>query len=151
MKDNCARRNEEAHPSVVTYNALLNACKFSHGDEFEMEFAFEVTCETLDKVRSSDYLALDDITYGTSLGVISKLVPNRDTRNELVELIFKQCCVDGQLGPLCSRSSKMLQACRDTRNCLAMPRRRTYRPSGPVMSLVDSTDIGERFCKYSIY
>jgi pentatricopeptide repeat protein len=106
MKDDYARGNEEARPSVVTYNALLNACEFSHGDESDMEHAFEVACETLDEVRSSDYLTPDDITYGTFLGVISKLMPNSDTRNELVELVFKRCCVDGQLGPVVLKKLK---------------------------------------------
>ena len=106
MKDDYARGNEGARPSIVTYNALLNACEFTRGDEPDMEHAFAVACETLDEVRSSDYLAPDDITYGTFLGVISKLMPKSDTRNQLVELVFKRCCIDGQVGPVVLKKLK---------------------------------------------
>jgi hypothetical protein len=100
MKDDYAGGNEEARPSVVTYNAVLNACEFSVGETSEMEEAFRVACETLEEIRSRDYLTPDDITYGTFLGVIAKLMPKSETRNEFVELVFKRCCADGQLGPV---------------------------------------------------
>lgn len=92
--------NEEAQPSVVTYNAILNACEYSVGDATEVEDAFRVACDTLDEIRSCEYLSPDDITYGTFLGVIAKLMPKSETTNDLIELVFKRCCADGQLGPL---------------------------------------------------
>ena len=100
MKDDYKNGNEDARPSVVTYNTVLNACEFSAGEESGMEEAFRVACETLDEVRSCEYVAPDDITYGTFLGVIAKLMPKSDTTNDLIELVFKRCCADGQLGPV---------------------------------------------------
>jgi pentatricopeptide repeat protein len=100
MKDDFANGNSDARPSVVTYNAVLNACEFSVGEASEMEEAFQIACDTLDEIRSCDYLSPDSITYGTFLGVIAKLMPKSETTNELIELVFKRCCADGQLGPV---------------------------------------------------
>ena len=100
MKDDYSSGNKDARPSVVTYNAVLNACEFSVGETSDKEQAFRVACETLEEVRKCDYLAPDDITYGTFLGVIAKLMPKSETRNDFVELVFKRCCADGQLGPV---------------------------------------------------
>ena len=84
----------------MTYNAILNACEYSVGDAAEVEDAFRVACDTLDEIRSCDHLSPDDITYGTFLGVIAKLMPKSETTNDLIELVFKRCCADGQLGPV---------------------------------------------------
>jgi pentatricopeptide repeat protein len=100
MKDDFSRGNRDAEPTVFAYNAVLNAAEYTVGNEADLEQAFRVACETFDQVRSSDTLKPDHVTYGTFMGVISQLMPESDIRNDMIQLVFRRCCVDGQLAPV---------------------------------------------------
>uniref|UniRef100_A0A7S1DC75 PROP1-like PPR domain-containing protein n=1 Tax=Cyclophora tenuis TaxID=216820 RepID=A0A7S1DC75_CYCTE len=90
---------ERAEQGVVgAYNAVMNAAEFT--TKGNLEEAFRVACLMFDEVRSSDDIAPDDVTYGTFMGVISELMPSSELRNEMIALVFKRCCSDGQLSPV---------------------------------------------------
>lgn len=100
MKQDYANGNRDAEPTTFVYNAVLNAAEFTVGNEAELEVAFQVACETFDEVRSSEGLTPDHVTYGSFMGVISQLMPKSDIRNDMVQLVFRRCCKDGQLAPV---------------------------------------------------
>jgi hypothetical protein len=106
MKDDYANGNAAARPNVVSYNAVLNACEFSFGEDSEVEQAFKVACTTMDELRSSDYLHIDQVTYGAFLGVLANLMPKSDMRTEMVELLFRKCQADGMVGPIVLKKLK---------------------------------------------
>ncbi|CAB9517792.1 Pentatricopeptide repeat-containing protein [Seminavis robusta] len=92
-------------PTVVTYNAVLNACEYTNStDVKEQEEAFAVGCVTFDEVRQE--FRPTHTTYGSFLGVVSKLMPKSDARNEIAELVFKRCCKDGQVSAYVLRKLK---------------------------------------------
>jgi pentatricopeptide repeat protein len=97
MKQDYSNGNTDAEPSIYAYNAVLNAAEFTVGNEVDLEEAFQVACETFDEVRSSETLKPDHVTYGSFMGVISQLMPKSDIRNDMVQLVFRRCCLDGQL------------------------------------------------------
>lgn len=85
-------------PTVVTYNALLNACEYTNStDLMEKEEAFTVACLTFDEIRKLPDIDPSHITYGSFLGSVTALMPRSDARNEIAELVFKRCCKDGQV------------------------------------------------------
>lgn len=77
--------NNACRPNVYSYNAVLNAAAFSGRDEKEQEEAFKVACLTFDELRMSDYLEPSDVSYGTFLKAIKKLMPESDVRDNLVK------------------------------------------------------------------
>ncbi|KAI2502815.1 Pentatricopeptide repeat domain [Fragilaria crotonensis] len=106
MKRDFISGNQDAEPNIYVYNAVLNAAEFTVGNEAELEVAFQVACETFDEVRSSEGLKPDHVTYGTFMGVISQLMPESDIRNDMVQLVFRRCCADGQLAPVVMKKFK---------------------------------------------
>jgi hypothetical protein len=103
--------NVHAQPNIVTYNAVLNAAE--HSDPtggVVTEEALKVACLTFDEIRTSPVEA-NHVTYGTFLGVLGKLMPPA-SRKEIVGLVFRRACKEGQVSSLVLR--KLLQAV-DTR------------------------------------
>jgi hypothetical protein len=100
--------NDLSHPNTITYNAVLNACEYTPSTEIkEMEEAFRVACAAFEEMRASN-VKPNHITYGSFLGVIANHMPKSDVRNNLVELVFRRCCADGQVSTLVMR--KLLDA-----------------------------------------
>jgi len=87
--------NSGCRPNIYSYNAVLNAAAFCSRDEKEQEEAFKVACLTFDELRMSDYLQPSDISYGTFLKAIKKLMPESDVRNDLVKGLFRKASRDG--------------------------------------------------------
>jgi pentatricopeptide repeat protein len=109
--DNSNTNAAVVRPTIVLYNAILNAAEHTDAsDRYAVEEALKVACLTFDEVRSSPTRAsssssalqvpirANHVTYGTFLGALSSLMPAA-TRREIVELVFKRCCLEGQ----CSR------------------------------------------------
>ena len=119
MKDDYRiAKNPGAQPTIVAYNALMNACEFTFGDIHNVEQAFKVACLAFDEMRQAPDLKLDHVTYGSFLGVINELVPKSDLRNEMIQLVFKRCCTDGQLGSLTLKKLKESAGPALYRDCL---------------------------------
>jgi hypothetical protein len=54
----------------------------------------------LQDLGKSPYAKADQVTYGTFLKVCENLMPQSDTRRQLVNIVFKKCSKDGQMGKL---------------------------------------------------
>jgi len=98
MKVDYSRGNRDAEPSIYTYNAVLNAAEFTFGDKENRKEAFKIACETFHEIQST--MKPDHISYASFMGVIAQLMPDGDIRNDMVRLLFRRCCVDGQLAPV---------------------------------------------------
>ncbi len=78
----------------------MNACAYTVGDASEERQAMEIAKEMLKELEKSSYAKADQITYGTFLKVCENQMPQSETRNQLIDLIFQRCKRDGQMGQL---------------------------------------------------
>jgi hypothetical protein len=115
--------HEHLKPNVVAYNAVLNACAFCnpageyclHQSSRAMEMAHAVLKE-LDggnngKSKGNEFgVKPDQVTYGTFLKVCANQLPDCSTRQQIVEMIFKKCQRDGQVGNLVLQQLKAMLA-----------------------------------------
>jgi pentatricopeptide repeat protein len=86
-------------PNLISYNTVLNACEHTDSsDRVATEEALKVACLTFDEIRSSPIKA-NHVTYGSFLGALGNLMPP-DSRQEIVRLVFRRCCLEGQASPL---------------------------------------------------
>jgi len=106
MEEQYRLGNASARPNVLAYNNVLNACAYTSGDREEKEEAFKVACIIFDEIRTSDYLRLTHVTYGTFVAACGNLMPQSDVRNKLVEATFRRCCHDGLVSDLVIRQCK---------------------------------------------
>ncbi len=60
----------------------------------------EIAHLMLQDLDKSPYANADQVTYGTFLKVCENQMPQSDTRRQLVNVIFKKCAKDGQMGKL---------------------------------------------------
>lgn len=92
--------NKQLQPNVVAYNAVMNACAFTSGDVPEQNRAMEIAHTILKELEQSPDGFPDQVTYGTFLKVCANQMPDCSTRQQIVEVLFKKCCRDGQVGSL---------------------------------------------------
>lgn len=93
--------NEHLRPTVVSFNAVMNACAYtSNSDLHEQNRAVEIAHRMLRDLENSPYGDPDQVTYGTFLKVCANQMPDCSSREQIVESIFKKCCNDGQVGNL---------------------------------------------------
>jgi len=94
--------HDHLKPNVIAYNAVLNACAFSNsnGGLVESSHAMEMAHAIFKEMEQSDCVKPDQITYGTFLKVCANQLPDCSTRQQLVEVLFKKCIRDGQVGNL---------------------------------------------------
>jgi hypothetical protein len=92
--------NKNLKPNIVIVNAVINACAYTYGDGNEHQRALEIAHNQLKQLEISDYGSADHLTYGTFLKVCANQMPDCDTRRQIMEVIFKKCIRDGQLGNL---------------------------------------------------
>ena len=60
----------------------------------------EIAHSMLQDLEKSPYANADQVTYGTFLKVCENQMPPSDTRKQLVNIVFKKCAKDGQMGKL---------------------------------------------------
>ena len=106
MEEQYRLGNESARPNVLAYNNVLNSAAYTFGDNEEKEEAFKIACIIFDEIRTSDYLRLTHITYGTFLAACGRLMPKGDMRNKLIEATFRRCCHDGLVSDMVVRQCK---------------------------------------------
>mmetsp|Transcript_28934 Transcript_28934/g.33643 ORF Transcript_28934/g.33643 Transcript_28934/m.33643 type:complete len:679 (+) Transcript_28934:464-2500(+) len=90
--------NEDLRPNVVIYNAIINACAYTIGDEAEQRQAMEIAHTMIKELESSTYAKPDQVTYGTFLKVCENQMPPCQTRTHLLNVIFRKCAKDGMVG-----------------------------------------------------
>lgn len=95
-------------PNVVAVNAVMNACAYTSGDVMEQSRAMEIAHAQLKQLESSDYGTPDQVTYGTYLKVCGNQMPDCSTRQQIMEVIFKKCVNDGQVGNLVLQQLKAM-------------------------------------------
>ena len=103
------RMNETGRtpPSIVTYNAVLNAAEHTDGSDLHVrEGALKVACLAFDEIRNSTVVQPNHVTYGSFLGVLTNLM-TADVRQHIVNLVFKRCCLDGQVSYLVLKKLKL--------------------------------------------
>ena len=90
-------------PNSVVYNSVLNACAFSVGDLEEQSQAMEIASAMLVGLEKSPYGKPDQVTYGTYLKVINNQMPVSESRDQVVETVFRKCAMDGMVGEMVIR------------------------------------------------
>ncbi len=81
-------------PDVTTYSSVINACAYCNSPESRVE-ALETALRTFDKLCEQTEESPNNITFGTVLKAIQKLMPAGKRRDELVQKLFDQCCDEG--------------------------------------------------------
>ena len=111
---------EDARPTIVTYNAVLNACEHTDGSDLDVcEEALKVACIAFDEIRNSSTCKPNHVTYGTFLGVLTNLM-TADMRQHIVALVFKRACIDGMVSYLVLKKLKTAVETRKQYNDLLM-------------------------------
>jgi len=90
--------DKSLRPNVVIFNSVLNACAYSIGDDSEQRNALEIASAMMKELEKSSYGKADHITYGTFLKVCENELPQSEQRSRLVDIIFRKCVRDGQVG-----------------------------------------------------
>jgi hypothetical protein len=90
--------NESLRPNVVAVNAVMNACAYTPGDVMAQSRAMEIAHKRLRELENSEYGSPDQVTYGTFLKVCANQMPDCSTRQQIIEVIFRKCVQDGQVG-----------------------------------------------------
>jgi hypothetical protein len=68
----------------------------------------EIAAKYLKLLETSDFGSPDQITYGTFLKVCSNQMPDCSTRQQIMEVVFKKCIRDGQLGNIVLQQMKAM-------------------------------------------
>jgi len=78
----------------------MNACAYTVGEPAEQRQAMEIANIMLKELEESPYGKPDQITYGTFLKVCQNQLPSSEARRQLVDVVFRKCARDGQVGQL---------------------------------------------------
>jgi hypothetical protein len=92
--------NKNLKPNIVVFNSVINACAYTYGGVDEQQRAMEIAHNQLKLLESTEYASPDHLTYGTFLKVCANQMEDCETRRQIMEVIFKKCINDGQLGNL---------------------------------------------------
>jgi len=85
-------------PNIFIYGAVLNACAFTYGKKAVKEQALTIAIETFKELNRSPNVRSNDVTYATFMRAVSTLAEKDDPRRDhLIEHVFRQCCIDGQV------------------------------------------------------
>lgn len=103
--------NPHVRPNVVAVNAVMNACAYTSGDILaEQTRAVEIAHKIMKDFEKSPYGKPDQVTYGTFLKVCANQMPDSHSREQIVEILFRKCCKDGQVGNLVIQQLKALSS-----------------------------------------
>ena len=96
--------NQYVRPNVIAVNAVLNACAFTTtGDDIRLQNrVVEIAHSILKELEQSPNVfgKPDQVTYGTFMKTCANQMPDSHTRQQIVEILFKKCAKDGQVGDL---------------------------------------------------
>lgn len=100
--------NESLRPNVVAVNAVMNACAYTSGDVMAQNRAMEIAHKRLREIENSEYGSPDQVTYGTFLKVCANQMPDCSTRQQIIEVIFRKCAQNGQVGNIVIQQMKAM-------------------------------------------
>jgi hypothetical protein len=93
--------NTHLRPTVVSYNAVMNACAYTSNDNLHQQNrAMEIADLMFREINNSHDVSPDQVTYGTFLKVCANQLPECDSRRQIVDSIFNNCRRDGQVSNL---------------------------------------------------
>ena len=98
-----SRKNVLAKPDIITCNSVLNACVFECADtESERTAILNIVASTLEAFQSNAprFGWPNHLTYAHALQAIENHVQDPQTRANMAETIFSQCCQSGQVSVL---------------------------------------------------
>ena len=96
-------RGRDVYPNIISYNAVLNACEHTIPSEpAATEETLRVACLVFDQARKAKNVQPNHVTYGTFLAALGNLMP-LESRQEIVALVFKRCCMEGLVSGLVLR------------------------------------------------
>jgi len=99
------KKSVSTKPNIVSYNAVLNAAEHTDpSDRAAAEEALRVACVIFDEIRTAP-VRPNHVTYGSFLGALANLMPP-DARQEIVSLVFRRCCMEGQVSRLVLKKLK---------------------------------------------
>jgi hypothetical protein len=86
-------------PDVTTYSSVINCCAYFSGDEAGRREALQVALRTFSKIKNDEkcHDGPNNITFGTLLKAVAKLMVVGSERESLVESLFQQCQELGQV------------------------------------------------------
>jgi len=84
-------------PDVRSYNSVLNACAYTKGNASIRNLALRIAVSTFNELRESKELESNHVTYGTFLKVVGNLMPQSETKDKLIETVFKKCRTEGHV------------------------------------------------------
>lgn len=118
-------------PDITSFNTVLNAASFAGSDNHVRQEALGIAMSLYDELKNKQlHLQMDEVTYGTMLKAVGRLMNRGSDKTDLVRVIFKECCANGQDGPMVMKeiqqqlSHTEIQEIRDNSNS---PIRRSKR------------------------
>lgn len=97
----------ELRPNVVVFNSILNACAYTTGDLSEQQKAMSIANHAFRELDQSSFGKPDQITYGTFFKVCQNQIPPGNARHHIVDVMFRKCVKDGQVGKLVLNQLKL--------------------------------------------
>jgi hypothetical protein len=96
-------KNPDLKPDITTCNSLLNACAFEKSDsEADRAAVMEIAIQSLEAFQAPapTYGLPNHITFSNMLLAIGRQMPMSESRLDLAEATFWQCCKAGYVSPL---------------------------------------------------
>lgn len=89
--------NMSMKPNVISFTACMNACAFTGGGPEARNRAVKITLMAMNEFQANNYDSPSHIMYCTALKVFGRQVRDVDKRSQYVSVVFKRCCLDGQV------------------------------------------------------
>lgn len=89
-----------AMPDLTSYNTMLNVAAFAGPDKDAMQEAFRIAKTTFDEMKQLDHIKPDDISYGSMIKVVARLLKRSDAKRNILKRIFEECYTNEQVGPM---------------------------------------------------
>jgi len=91
--------NHACKPSVEAYNAIISVCRsadFAEAKDEHKRKALQCVTETISKMRASEEIELNAMTYNLILNAFGNLLENGSREQvKAIESVFSKCCAEG--------------------------------------------------------
>ena len=118
-----------AMPDITSYNTMLNVAAFSGPDTDVMQEAFRIATTTFDEMKEQDHIQPDDITYGSMLKAVDRLLKRSDAKSDLSRRIFEECYTEEQVGPMVINEVKRVLSAEEIKEVRNTVRQRRGSPT----------------------
>lgn len=109
MKDCGNEGNGGAVPDLTSYNTVLNAASFPGSNYQVRQDALSIAKSVFAEIKSQPlYIQADEVTYGTMLKAVGRLMSRGSEKTDLASNIFEECCMNGKDGPMVMKEVQRL-------------------------------------------